>query len=137
MKKIILCGVFAIFAMSVFGQKTIKERSIETATKALVEKYNLTKDQEAKTYKIQTRYFKNLDVIKSLETTDEQKYLQKMAANSRRTRTSLRMILDKEQIKILAKEEYELRKKRAEIAQTMQKTGASKLEIQKAMLPFE
>ena len=138
MKKIILSGLFALFVVSVFAQKTTtEERPAETITKTLVEKYQLTTAQEAKMLKIQTRKLKNIDQFASLETTDVEKYLQKMAANARQTRFSIRMMLNKEQAKILDQEEMDLRKKRADISQKMQKEGASKLDIQKAILPFE
>ena len=138
MKKIILSGLFALLVVSVFAQKTTtEERPAETATKALVEKYDLTQAQEAKMLKIQTRNFKNIDQFASLETTDVEKYLQKMSSNARQTRFSIRMMLNKEQAKILDKEEMDLRKKRADISQKMQKEGASKLDIQKALLPYE
>ena len=138
MKKIILSVFLAIFALSVFAQKTsTEERPAVKATKTLVEKYQLTPVQEAKMLKIQTHKFNNIDQIASLETTNSEKYVQKMAANARQTRFSIRMMLDKEQVKILNKEELELRKKRSEIAQKMQKEGASKQDIQKALLPYE
>ena len=138
MKKIILSGLLALFVVSAFAQKpNTEERPAETATKALVEKYQLTPTQEAKMLKIQTRKFKNMDQFASLETSDVNKYLQKMASNARQTRFSIRMMLNKEQAKILDQEEMDLRKKRADISQKMQKDGASKLEIQKALLPFE
>lgn len=138
MKKIILSSLFALFVVSLFAQKNDRgDITPESETKVWVEKYNLTKAQEVKALKIQKNKFKNTDQISRLEDTDPNKHIQKMSANIRQSRFSLRMILDEEQTKILDQVELELRKKRAALSQKMQKEGASNLEIKRALLEFE
>lgn len=138
MKKIILSGIFMLLMVSVFAQKNnAEERPAVTATKVLVEKYNLNKAQKAKVLKIQENKMKNRAAIAELENTDIEKYIQKWSNNERQSRFSVQMILDTEQRKILYEEEVELRKKRAAIASKMQKDGAALIDIKKALLDYQ
>ena len=84
--------------------------------------------------KIQQRKIKNETEIAPLEATDIDKYLAKMSSNEQQTNFSIRRMLDKEQAKILIKEEHEVRTKRAGVSSSMQKEGATPLEIKKALI---
>lgn len=135
MKKILLSVLMLFMLVSVFAQKTNgADRSAEAITQTLVEKYKLTAAQTAKMLKIQKRKLKNETEIAPLEATDIDKYLAKMSSNEQQTNFSIRRILDREQAKILTKEEHELRTKRAGISSRMQKEGATPLEIKKALI---
>ena len=136
MKKILLSGLMLFMMVSVFAQKdTDADRSsAEAVTQVLVGKYDLTDAQTAKMLKIQQRKFKNDAEIAPLEATDVEKYLAKMSGNEQQTNFSIRRILDKDQAKILTKEEVDLRLKRAGVSSRMQKEGASSLEIKKALI---
>jgi len=122
--------------VSVFAQKnTDTDRtSAEAITQVMVEKYDLTEAQTAKMLKIQQRKLKNEAEIASLEATDIDKFLAKTSGNEQQTNFSIRRILDREQVKILVKEEHDLRTKRANVSARMQKEGASSLEIKKALI---
>lgn len=126
----------ALFAISVFAQEKIDQTAAE-ATQVLVEKYQLNKTQEAKMLKIQQRRLNNIAQVAALENTDIEKYFQKRSTNERQTRSSIKLMLNKEQREILSKDQMELRKKRASISARMQKEGASAIDIKRALLPFE
>jgi hypothetical protein len=136
MKKILLSGLMLFMMVSIFAQKnTDANRSAaEAVTQVLVEKYKLTDAQTAKMLKIQQRKLKNDAEIAPLEATDVDKYLAKMSGNEEQTNFSVRRILDRGQAKLLAKEEVDLRLKRAGVSARMQKEGASTLEIKKALI---
>jgi hypothetical protein len=135
MKKILLSGLMLFIMVSVFAQKiNDADRSAEAITQILVEKYKLTDAQTAKMLKIQQRKLKNDAEIAPLEATDMDKYLAKMSGNEEQTNFSVRRILDKDQVKLLTKEEVDLRLKRAGVSARMQKEGASTLEIKKALI---
>lgn len=136
MKKILLSGLMFFMMVSVFAQKnTDTDRSSAQAiTQDLVAKYKLTDAQTAKMLKIQQRKLKNEAEIAPLEATDMDKYLAKMSGNEQQTNFSIRRILDRDQVKILIKEEHELRTKRAGVSSRMQKEGATPLEIKKALI---
>ena len=89
---------------------------------------------DPKMLKIQQRKLKNNLEIAPLEATDIDKYLAKMSANEEQTNFSIRRILNTEQVKILTKDEYDLRVKRAGVSSRMQKEGASPLEIKKVLI---
>lgn len=135
MKKILLSGLMFFMMVSVFAQKTNdSDRSAEAITQVFVEKYKLTDGQTAKMLKIQQRKLKNEAEIAPLEATDIDKYLAKMSGNEQQTNFSIRRILDRDQVKILTKEEHELRTKRAGVSSRMQKEGATPLDIKKELI---
>lgn len=136
MKKILLSGLMLFMMVSIFAQKNtdVDRSSAEALTQVMVEKYNLTDTQTAKMLKIQKRKLKNDAEIAPFEATDIEKYLAKMSGNEQQTNFSIRRILDREQAKILTKEEVDLRIKRAGVSARMQKEGASALEIKKALI---
>ncbi len=136
MKKILLSGLMLFMMVSVFAQKNtdVDRSSAEAITQVLVEKYNLTDAQTVKMLKIQQRKLKNESEIAPLEATDIDKYLAKMSGNEQQTNFSIRRILDRDQAKMLTKEEHELRTRRAAVSSRMQKEGATPLEIKKALI---
>jgi uncharacterized membrane protein YcgQ (UPF0703/DUF1980 family) len=136
MKKILLSGLMLFMMVSVFAQKNtdVDRSSAEAITQVFVEKYNLTDAQTVKMLKIQQRKLKNESEIAPLEATDIEKYLAKMSGNEQQTNFSIRRILDRDQAKILTKEEHELRTKRANVSSRMQKEGAAPLDIKKALI---
>jgi hypothetical protein len=121
---------------SIFAQNnTVVDRSAaDAATQVLVGKFQLSDIQAVKMLKIQQRKLKNNLEIAPLEATDIDKYLAKMSANEEQTNFSIRRILNTEQVKILTKDEYDLRVKRAGVSSRMQKEGASPLEIKKVLI---
>lgn len=136
MKKILLSGLMLLMMVSVFAQKNtdVDRSSAEAITQDFVEKYNLTDAQTVKMLKIQQRKLKNDSEIAPLEAIDIDKYLAKMSGNEQQTNFSIRRILDRDQVKILIKDEHELRTKRATVSSKMQKEGATPLEIKKALI---
>ena len=139
MKKIFLSGMMTFLVFSVFSQKnnTERQQAAEAATKVLAEKYNLTNLQRVKMLKIQTRKLKNIADFAELKNTDFEKYILKMSANEKQTKFSMRRMFNEKQVDILNKSERALRVKRAKVSSRMQKEGASRLEIQKALLEVE
>jgi len=136
MKKVILSCMMMLFVMSTFAQKKA-ERSAETDTQALVEKYNLSNAQEAKVLKIQQRKYKNESQIASLESTDIDTYLKKRGTNEEQNKFSILRILNEDQKKQFKQDERDLRVKRGTLSHKMQKQGASPIEIKKALLEVE
>lgn len=136
MKKVILSCMMMLFVMSTFAQKKA-ERSAETDTQALVEKYNLSNAQEAKVLKIQQRKYKNESQIASLESTDIDTYLKKRGTNEEQNKFSILRILNEDQKKKFKQDERDLRVKRGTLSHKMQKQGASPIEIKKALLEVE
>ncbi len=138
MKKIFLSCLMALFLVSSFAQKNDSEdRTAEAITKLLVEKYDLTASQETKVLKIQQRKIKNQNEFAQLETTDIEKYVQKVSSNQRQTLHAMRMIFSKEQIVLLDEERMRVRKEKAAISYKMQKEGASAIDIRKALLDIK
>ena len=136
MKKILLSSLMLFMMVSIFAQKNtdVDRSSAEAMTQEFVERYKLTDAQTTKMLKIQLRKLKNEAEIAPLEVTDMDKYLAKMSGNEQQTNFSIRRILDRDQAKILIKEEHELRTKRAGVSSKMQKEGATPLEIKKALI---
>jgi hypothetical protein len=136
MKKVLLSSLMLFMVASIFAQNnTVVDRSAaDAATQVLVGKFQLSDIQAVKMLKIQQRKLKNNLEIAPLEATDIDKYLAKMSANEEQTNFSIRRILNTEQVKILTKDEYDLRVKRAGVSSRMQKEGASPLEIKKVLI---
>jgi len=136
MKKVLLSSLMLFMLASIFAQNnTVVDRSAaDAATQVLVGKFQLSDIQAVKMLKIQQRKLKNNLEIAPLEATDIDKYLAKMSANEEQTNFSIRRILNTEQVKILTKDEYDLRVKRAGVSSRMQKEGASPLEIKKVLI---
>lgn len=136
MKKLILSGLMMLFVMSIFAQKNT-DRSAESDTQALVEKYNLTDAQEAKVLKIQNRKYNHAAQFADLENTNTEQFLAKKSANEEQTNFSIVRLLDKDQRILFKQNKRDLRARRGALSHKMLKEGATPIEIKKALLELE
>ena len=138
MKKIFLSCIVLLFTVGLFAQQDVKAtNAAQTITDQLVKKYQLNKKQAAEMLKIQTRKLRNEGEIASLKDTDMPKYLSKVEAIEKGISFSTRKMLTVEQRKIFDQEVHDLRTKRANLANLMNKQGKLPLEIKQATLEIK
>ena len=139
MKKVLLGLCCLIFALSVNAQAVEKtnDPKVQEATDQMVALYNLDQQQAAKMYTIQKRHLRNLSEIAVYESQDPQLYLQKKRSVRDGMEGSIRRLLNEEQMKIFNAQILERRKKESELIKQLRASGASKEEIQMAILGIE
>ena len=131
---LLLC-VFTCLAAT--AQQSDPAVPARTAVVELTEKYQLTETQQVRMQEIQTRYYTDLARLVKLENADAAYYIKKRQALQSGTQGSIRLLLDKEQLKTFDQERRLLRSRRAELVQALTKAGKSELEIQRALLDVE
>ena len=132
MKKLLFSGFLLLATVSLFAQTKVDQA--KKATAELVQLYQLDEQQTAKMLKIQERYFQNDLQIEALKTSDPDLYQKKRISNKRGTEASIKMILTKEQMTVFNQQKLQKRKQEAALIKKMKAEGASKEEIQKAIL---
>lgn len=124
--------VFALFLTNLtFAQDTT------TKIKAAQSTYSLTETQTNDFMKIETRYAKNLADIQILKDSDPELYQQKMLSLMQGNDSSMRRLLNKEQLKIYQAIKLERRKERAAYVTALKTQGKSKEEMKKALVEWE
>ena len=136
MKKIFLTFFVALLAIGTYAQ-TIDRAAVQQATDEMTALYQLDDDQKAKMYTIQERHFKNMAEIESLNNTDQKLYIQKRRAVRMGTDASTKRLLTEAQMPIFDKQQLERRKKESDLIKQMKANGASKEEIQLAILEMQ
>ena len=136
MKKIFLTFFVALLAIGTYAQ-TIDRAAVQQATDELTALYQLDDDQQAKMYTIQERHFKNLAEIESLNNTDRKLYIQKRRAARMGTDASTKRLLTTAQMPIFDQQQLERRKKESDLIKQMKANGASKEDIQLAILEMQ
>lgn len=137
MKKTILSLFLLFFGLGLFAQAVLNKDAIRKATDETVALYNLDEKQAANMYVIQERRFRNLAEIEPLKEQDYQLYLQKRKAIRSGTEGSLNRMLDEGQRKIFNAQLLERRKRKSVFIKKLRLQGASKEEIQTALLEYE
>ena len=137
MKQLILSLTLLLFAAGLLAQNSANEKAIQEETAALVALYKLDEAQAEKMLVIQQRRFRNLAEIETLKSKDEVMYLQKMKSIRKGTEASIKRMLNTEQLSILNTQIAERRKLESDLVKEMRLKGASKEEIQLALLGLE
>ena len=99
--------------------------------------YSLDETQTIEYKKIVTRYAKNLADIKALEATDADLYQRKMMSLIQGNESSIKRLLNAEQLKIYQAEKLEKRKERAAFVTQLKNEGKTKEEMKKALIDWQ
>lgn len=126
-----------LLAVGISAQSQTNEKTAQSATEAMTSLYSLDETQVAEMLVIQQRRFRNLAEIESLKNTDEKLYHIKMRSIRKGTEASIKRILKPEQMPTFNAQVAERRKKESELVKEMKLKGASKEEIQTALLGME
>lgn len=137
MKQLILSLSLILLATGIFAQSQTNEKTAQEATEAMTSLYSLDETQVEQMMVIQQRRFRNLAEIESLKNTDEKLYRIKMRSIRKGTESSIKRILKPEQMPTFNAQVAERRKKESELVKEMKLKGASKEEIQTALLGLD
>lgn len=137
MKKLILSLAILVVSTGLFAQKVSDKAAIQKDTEALVALYQLDETQATEMLVIQERRYRNLSEIEVLKKSDELKYYYKLRSIRKGTEASIRMMLTEEQMKIFNNQILERRKKEADVVKQMRLNGASKEQIEKALIRMD
>ena len=124
------------FAWGVSAQATasVDPAEVQKATDEQVALYKLDANQTQKMYTIQERRLRNLKEIEALKEQNYDLYLAKRKALRTGTEGSIKRLLTPEQRPILDAQLAERRRQEGEKIQALRASGASKEEIQRAIL---
>ena len=137
MKQLILSLSLILLATGIFAQSQTNEKTAQEATETMTSLYSLDETQVEQMMVIQQRRFRNLAEIESLKNTDEKLYRIKMRSIRKGTEASIKRILKPEQMPTFNAQVAERRKKESELVKEMKLKGASKEEIQTALLGLD
>lgn len=136
MKKFIF-SLFIVFLGSTFAYSQSANPRAQEATDQLTATYQLTPEQKARMLKIQEREVRNFKQIASLKRSDETLYYNQLKSLRDGTQISIQMLLTESQMSIYRQERIKQREREAEVANRLMESGATPLEIQKAILEME
>lgn len=136
MKKFIF-SLFIVFLGSTFAYSQSANSRAQEATDQLTATYQLTPEQKARMLKIQEREVQNFKEISSMKRSDEALYYNQLKSLRDGTQISIQMLLTESQMSIYRQERIKQREREAEVANRLMESGASPLEIQKAVLGME
>lgn len=137
MRTIIALLVLSWGTTTALAQSTAAREAAREATDVLTATYGLTAVQIPQMLEIQERRFRNLEDIEPLKSTDESLYRIKLRNIRMGTEASIERILSADQRPILEKERVERRKEEAARLKMLRESGATKAEIQQAILEME
>jgi len=137
MRTILVLCLFSWTFANIHAQSSAAREAAREATESLTATYGLSEVQIPQMLEIQERRFRNLEEIEPLKSTDEVLYRQKLRNIRYGTEASIQSILSADQRPILEKERVERRKQEAARLKMLQESGASKAEIQEALLEME
>jgi len=137
--KRILIVLIASFTMaaSLSAQSKVNTREVQQATNAVAALYQLDETQKEKVYEIQDRRLRNLAQVETIKATDYDTYLLKRRAVQIGADNSIKRLLNETQLKIYEGQVAARRQKEVEKMIELKKQGASKEEIEKALLEIE
>ena len=137
MKKIVLSLSFCLAVLALSAQAGVDQDAVQQATSEMVALYQLDAKQSVKMQTIQERRFRNLAEIEFMQDSDPQQYLIKKKNIRKGMEHSIRMMLTNEQMPIFNQQLVERRKQESEKIKQMKLNGASKEEIQNALLEID
>ncbi|MBK7871571.1 MAG: hypothetical protein IPJ74_13315 [Saprospiraceae bacterium] len=133
---IVLIASFTITA-TVSAQSKVNAREVQQATNAVAALYQLDETQKEKVYEIQDRRLRNLAQIETIKATDYDTYVIKRRAIQIGTDNAIKRLLNETQLKIYEAQIAVRRQKEVDKMIELKKQGASKEEIEKALLEIE
>lgn len=131
MKNIFLLFLAILFTANLSAQNDVAKVQKAQAT------YSLDEEQTIEYKKIVARYTKNLTDIKALEATDPDLFQQKMMSLIQGNETSVKRLLNAEQLKVYQLEKLEKRKARAAFVSQLKDQGKTKEEMRKALIEWQ
>lgn len=131
MKNIFMLLFATLFTANLSAQSDVAKIQKAQAT------YSLDETQTIEYKKIVTRYAKNLADIKALEATDADLYQRKMMSLIQGNESSIKRLLNAEQLKIYQAEKLEKRKERAAFVTQLKNEGKTKEEMKKALIDWQ
>ncbi len=137
MKKILIVVALMVISSATFAQQKVNKRSIRQATAELTALYNLSEAQQAKVYDIQERRLTNLAQIAHLESEDYKTYLLKRRAVRIGTENAIKRLLEGRQLDIFQVQMEQRRQREIEKMQALKQQGATKQEIEIALLEIQ
>jgi len=137
MKRILIVVALLVFASAAFAQQKVNKRSIRQATEELTALYSLSEVQQAKVYDIQERRLTNLAEIEHLKAEDYKTYLLKCRAVRIGTENALKRLLEGSQLEIFQVQMEDRRQREIEKMQALKQEGATKQEIEIALLEIQ
>lgn len=137
MKRILIVVALLVFASTAFAQQKVNKRSIRQATEELTALYSLSEVQQAKVYDIQERRLTNLAEIEHLKAEDYKTYLLKRRAVRIGTENALKRLLEGSQLEIFQVQMEDRRQREIEKMQALKQEGATKQEIEIALLEIQ
>lgn len=138
--KRILFGCIAILLASsspLLAQSKVSKRDVQKATNELTALYQLDQVQQQKAYEIQERKLENLAQVETINKTDYDTYLRKRRAVQIGADHAIRRLLNESQLKIYQEKQEARRALEAEKMRELKLKGASKEEIQRALLEIQ
>lgn len=133
---IVLIASFTI-TVTVSAQSKVNAREVQQATNAVAALYQLDETQKEKVYEIQDRRLRNLAQIETIKATDYDTYVIKRRAIQIGTDNAIKRLLNETQLKIYEAQIAVRRQKEVDKMIELKKQGASKEEIEKALLEIE
>ena len=137
MNKILLSLCFMCFAVLVSAQSKQSVKLAEAATAELTSQYQLDEAQQKTMLEIQTRKYNNIELLEEIKTTQPELYVRKREANVKNTDASIKRLLNEQQLVTFNQILTERRKERLATVKSLSANGASKEEIQNALLEIE
>ncbi len=138
MKRILIALIAVTMAVApLTAQSKINKRDIQKATDEVAALYQLNEDQKQKVYEIQERRLENLAQVETLKTTDYDAYLRKRRAVQIGTDNAIKRLLDAPQLEIFQTLSVKRRERETAKMIELKKQGASKEEIERALLEIE
>ena len=137
MKKILIVVALMVISSATFAQQKVNKRSSRQATAELTALYNLSEAQQAKVYDIQERRLTNLAQIAHLESEDYKTYLLKRRAVRIGTENAIKRLLEGRQLDIFQVQMEQRRQREIEKMQALKQQGATKQEIEIALLEIQ
>lgn len=138
--KRILFGCIAILFVSsspLLAQSKVSKRDVQKATNDLTALYQLDQAQQQKAYEIQERKLENLAQVETINKTDYDTYLRKRRAVQIGADHAIKRLLNESQLKIYQEKQEARRALEAEKMRELKLKGASKEEIQRALLEIQ
>lgn len=138
--KRILFGCIAILLASsspLLAQSKVSKRDVQKATSELTALYQLDQTQQQKAYEIQERKLENLAQAETIKKTDYDTYLRKRRAVQIGADHAIKRLLNESQLKIYQEKQEARRALEAEKMRELKLKGASKEEIQRALLEIQ
>ena len=137
MKKLLLILPFFFFTGMIIAQDAYNAEAVRKAVEEQTALYQLNETQITKMQKIQETRFNNLAEVEHLKDSDYKQYLFKQKSIQMGMNGSIERMLTQEQKIIFNQQRAERRKKESDLIKSLRANGATKEEIQMALLELK